>query len=140
MGKALSFIYKPSINYKRKAVWKVCIKNKKSLQVDKNYKIAIIKHICQQLCKSFVQVPMTVGMEPSDLGVGCLGWLMLVDSRVCYALLGICYGILTGNGRNRNPHATKCSTQSQACYQLSGRLEGWGFPNQVTFSRLFQLV
>ena len=65
MGKALSFIYKPSINYKRKAVWKVCIKSKNNLQVDKNYKIVTIKYICQQLCKSvFVQVPMVkIGME-----------------------------------------------------------------------------
>lgn len=65
MGKALSFIYKPSISYKRKAVWKVCIKSKNNLQVDKNYKIVTIKYICQQLCKSFfVQVPMVkIGME-----------------------------------------------------------------------------
>lgn len=51
--------------------------------MDKNYKIVIIKHICQQLCKSFVQVSMTVAVEPSDLGVGCLGWLMLVDCFSC---------------------------------------------------------
>lgn len=66
--------YDPSTNYKRKAVWKVCIKSKNNLQVDENYKIVTVKDICQQLCKSFVQVPMrkVYGFILTDLNLGCL--------------------------------------------------------------------
>lgn len=54
--------------------------------MDKNYKTVIIQHMCQRLCKSFVQVPVTVGMEPSDLGVGGVVGLMLVDCFSCVLL------------------------------------------------------
>lgn len=52
--------------------------------MDKNYKTVLIRHVCPRLCKSFVQGPVTVGVEPPDLGVGGVGGLMRVDrfSRV----------------------------------------------------------
>lgn len=50
---------------------------------------------------------------------------MWIALRVCCSLLTV-YGILTNNESNVNPYATKCNTESNDYYQVSGRLEKWG--------------
>lgn len=62
----------------------MCIKNKKFTSGQELQNSRHPTHLPATL--SFVQVPVTVAMEPSDLGVGCVVGLMLVDCFSCVLL------------------------------------------------------
>lgn len=61
---------------------------------------------------------------------------MWIALRVCCSLLTV-YGILTNNEIDVNPYATKCNTESNEYYQVSGRLEKCEYFTKAISSPLF---